>query len=315
MRHYGFLLAAALLSACVEDAQTNHPPVLDEIGPYVISAGTPFQLTLTANHPDGNSLSFASDGAVGPNANPYTPSSAAQFFPLSALFTWTPTSAEIGDYSVEFRVSETDTPDLSSDSEVVTLRVVAPENYGQALFETHCASCHGKTAGGATSKGVRGASAPEILTTLQNVDVMRTLAPKISENEAVAIAETLALFAQTYGSHDDFDPAVRCMTCHDGQTATGQSATHLPTTNDCAACHTTAAWKLTQFDHANILSGCVTCHNGILVIGKPGVHATTTDVCEACHSPEKFYPVIQVDHSQVMPNKCYECHPPIALAR
>lgn len=33
-----------------------------------------------------------------------------------------------------------------------------------------------------------------------------------------------------------------CISCHNGQTATGKGPSHIPTSSDCAACHRTRAW-------------------------------------------------------------------------
>jgi len=110
-----------------------------------------------------------------------------------------------------------------------------------------------------------------------------------------------------------------CTSCHDGSTATGQSATHVPTTaaigSDCLVCHGTSyidflmpdltdpttstdptisdrSVKAPLFDHgiAGITNKCSTCHDGkthdgILVITKPATHIPTSGVdCSTCHS-------------------------------
>jgi len=37
-----------------------------------------------------------------------------------------------------------------------------------------------------------------------------------------------------------------CISCHNGQTATGKPPTHIPTSSDCEACHRTRAWVPTR---------------------------------------------------------------------
>ena len=88
-----------------------------------------------------------------------------------------------------------------------------------------------------------------------------------------------------------------CVSCHDGSTATGQSATHVPMTaasgTDCLVCHGTvySNFKITTFDHtaAGITSNCSSCHDGkthdtTRVITKPAAHIPTSADCSLCHA-------------------------------
>ena len=54
-----------------------------------------------------------------------------------------------------------------------------------------------------------------------------------------------------------------CATCHNGTTARGKPATHVPTTQPCETCHkSTTTFLGTTFTHTGIVTGCATCHNG-----------------------------------------------------
>src|SRR3546814_9191663 len=58
-------------------------------------------------------------------------------------------------------------------------------------------------------------------------------------------------------------------TCHNGTTATGKNASHLPTTASCDQCHRTIAWTPATFNHSGVtVGGCNTCHNGTTATGK-----------------------------------------------
>ena len=66
-----------------------------------------------------------------------------------------------------------------------------------------------------------------------------------------------------------------CSTCHDGVTATGKTSNHVPTTRDCASCHTgypptAASFAGGVFDHGGPeMTGklCMTCHDEASLIG------------------------------------------------
>src|SRR5271167_4322260 len=59
-----------------------------------------------------------------------------------------------------------------------------------------------------------------------------------------------------------------CGTCHTSGSqfnATPKNTNHVPSTNNCAACHDTIAFRpAVHFDHANVMGGCVNCHNGTI---------------------------------------------------
>ena len=99
-------------------------------------------------------------------------------------------------------------------------------------------------------------------------------------------------FTATWAMNHTAVSSSRCDSCHNGSYVTynaqAKSTTHIPTTMDCATCHTTNNWLVDHTTiHAGITTGCVTCHNGTYATGKinyaPG-HPITSDQCETCHS-------------------------------
>jgi len=104
-----------------------------------------------------------------------------------------------------------------------------------------------------------------------------------------------------------------CFDCHNGTVVGGKPPTHLPTSNVCDACHSTATWSpAITVDHAEVLAGsCVDCHNGTLASGKTPTHILSSNICDACHqpAPAKWAPVAPnaVDHNEVT-GVCSSCH-------
>jgi hypothetical protein len=103
-----------------------------------------------------------------------------------------------------------------------------------------------------------------------------------------------------------------CISCHDGNTATGKGSSHINTTDNCAACHRPGPtpWipvAAQDVDHNEVIGTCVSCHDNSTVPGKPGDHPTTTDNCGACHiTPPGGWTSVNMDHSEV--TGCESCH-------
>jgi hypothetical protein len=109
--------------------------------------------------------------------------------------------------------------------------------------------------------------------------------------------------------------AGNCATCHSGAylfaNAQAKPATHVPTTQSCDVCHTTAAWKPTSFSHTGVAPGtCATCHNGTAAAGKPAVHIPTSQSCDSCHRTGlAWLPLITpYSHTGIAPGSCATCH-------
>ena len=107
-----------------------------------------------------------------------------------------------------------------------------------------------------------------------------------------------------------------CGVCHiTGSTfnATPKTATHILSTNNCAACHDTTSFRPSvHFTHAEVMGSCVSCHNGTIAQGKdPKIHPQTNDACEACHTVMSWNPPKTVDHTQIplsVQGFCIICH-------
>ncbi|HEY2675646.1 MAG TPA: cytochrome c3 family protein [Steroidobacteraceae bacterium] len=106
-----------------------------------------------------------------------------------------------------------------------------------------------------------------------------------------------------------------CGVCHvEGSTfnATPKTPTHIPSTNNCAACHGTFAFRPDiHFDHTEVMGSCVTCHNGTIAQGEGPTHPATSQQCDACHSVLSWNPPKTVDHTQIplaAAGFCIICH-------
>ncbi len=106
-----------------------------------------------------------------------------------------------------------------------------------------------------------------------------------------------------------------CGTCHTSGSqfnATPKNKTHVPSTNNCAACHNTISFRpAVHFDHANVMGSCVACHNGTIAQGEGPTHPATSQACEACHTVMTWNPAKAVDHTQIplsVAGFCIVCH-------
>lgn len=128
------------------------------------------------------------------------------------------------------------------------------------------------------------------------------------------------------GTFDHTGPEMsgkQCMDCHDGVIATGKTATHIPTNQDCGACHSITTFaNATSFDHTGVTSGCQAsgCHTS----GNPSVTDVTDDPnrthipivnsgtevdCYNCHkSPGGTFANASMDHTVVAFEGCESCH-------
>ena len=113
-----------------------------------------------------------------------------------------------------------------------------------------------------------------------------------------------------------------CGTCHikgSPFNATPKTANHIPSTNNCAACHDTISFRPdVHFDHAQVLGSCVSCHNGTIAQGEGPTHPATSQDCEACHTVMSWNPPKAVDHCQIplaVAGFCIICHNGVQAAR
>jgi Cytochrome c7 and related cytochrome c len=106
-----------------------------------------------------------------------------------------------------------------------------------------------------------------------------------------------------------------CGTCHitgSPFNATPKTVTHIPSTNQCAACHNTISFRpYVHFDHSQVMGSCVSCHNGTIAEGEGPTHPPTSQDCAACHTVVSWNPPKTVDHSQIplsVAGYCIICH-------
>jgi hypothetical protein len=100
----------------VDAAGENQPPDLAEITDKSVAAGVELRFTATATDPDGDSLTFSLD----PEQSP----AGATINPQTGVFSWTPTAAQIGTFTVRVLVTDDGRPPLA-DSETFTVTVAA----------------------------------------------------------------------------------------------------------------------------------------------------------------------------------------------
>jgi hypothetical protein len=106
-----------------------------------------------------------------------------------------------------------------------------------------------------------------------------------------------------------------CGTCHiqgSRYNATPKTATHIPSSNNCAACHNTIAFRPdVHFQHREVMGSCASCHNGVIAQGEAPTHPATSQNCASCHSVLTWNPPTTVDHSQIplaVSGFCIICH-------
>jgi len=99
-----------------------------------------------------------------------------------------------------------------------------------------------------------------------------------------------------------------CSGCHDGLVAFGQPPTHIPTNEQCDACHDVNSFTmLGVMDHNATAMACVNCHNGISASGKPVRHLPTANICDSCHAVIAWVPIVTFDHNDAL-GTCVACH-------
>lgn len=111
----GFSPTSNPVTITVQPFLGNYPPVLSPVGDKTVDEGTTLTFIVTANDPDpGQTLTYVLSG------NP----PGMMIDPANGVFSWTPTSAQVGSYTVTIRVTDNGTPVLF-DEEVITVTVNA----------------------------------------------------------------------------------------------------------------------------------------------------------------------------------------------
>ena len=113
-----------------------------------------------------------------------------------------------------------------------------------------------------------------------------------------------------------------CAQCHDGTVATGQSAGHLATTQDCGSCHDPqrSDWLGAGFNHSAVsivgntaTPTCASCHNGTAATGRSASHVplpATAQDCLTCHGTAfTSFTLSTFDHAAAgVTTNCASCH-------
>jgi len=111
-----------------------------------------------------------------------------------------------------------------------------------------------------------------------------------SAPDSVIITASVPSRAQPGSNHPEVTGT--CESCHNGVDATGKSASHIPTSESCDACHTMDAWLPgSRVDHTQVIGACSSCHDGVIASGKSPNHIPTTEPCDTCHLTTFWVPV------------------------
>jgi hypothetical protein len=145
--------------------------------------------------------------------------------------------------------------------------------------------------------------------------MMRGSAGTVSQRFLPGIGLTAGLLEgdTSVFSHAGVEPG-QCLTCHNGQIASGLPPVHKQTRMSCDNCHRTTAWKPAQFTHQGVLQGqCLTCHNSVVASGRPAGHFVSMRSCDSCHRTVAWVPVSYTHVSplyQAQPGNtnCVACH-------
>ena len=86
---------------------------------------------------------------------------------------------------------------------------------------------------------------------------------------------------------------------------------HMPTSEDCSACHTPGTFSTGTFDHVGVATGsCTSCHDNRIGVGKLLNHIPTTpgnQECDDCHNTTTFAGAT-FDHTSTDTSNCLACH-------
>jgi len=164
---YSLVLLSFILVGCgsdeaaevITDLIDTDAPVLGSIGDQTVMTGGTLTFTVSASDANGDDLTFSATatGTDPRNLNPPATYSTNQN-QVSADFSWAPGAGHVGDYVMQFTVTDNSLAMLS-DSETITISVVDPLDTiasGRILYRDNCGDCHGFE-GLAGSEGIIGA--------------------------------------------------------------------------------------------------------------------------------------------------------------
>jgi hypothetical protein len=119
---------------------------------------------------------------------------------------------------------------------------------------------------------------------------------------------------------DHTGTAGTCTACHSGsyvsvgtQGALAKPTSHVPTGQQCDACHTNfVAFRPAAMNHTGTAGACSTCHSGAFVavgaLAKSATHVTTSAQCDACHKITSAWTPALYTHDSTATRRCSVCH-------
>lgn len=173
-----------------------------------------------------------------------------------------------------------------------------------------CNSCHQSTTSWQGASGHNGSEAGQCL----NCHVAQR--PANHTGSKLGVCDTCHSTTTWVWNHAG---ATACSGCHNGSTATGKSATHIPYIGgqECSACHIgTSSWNsvITGSNlHAKVVSTCETCHANAAMKGvvqkSNAIHNVTTALglgCQSCHKSYTSFTGGKYEHTSA--SACATCH-------
>jgi len=189
------------------------------------------------------------------------------------------------------------------------------------LAPQRCDNCHGVSATGKPADAYDALSGTTLIYT--HMPTAITGKPTPPNDRDCGDCHTPGTFKTGTFDHDlsFFSPQPACADCHNDVISLGKLANHIPTTQDCGACHLdTIDFRGATVNHASLSpaeqDNCVLCHDGNIATGKQlSTHLPTdqlsNDNCFECHN----YPNIDMTfkdasnfyHNGINAN-CQSCH-------
>jgi len=257
-------LITVLLCSLVACGGSSEPvaksaPVLSTVEDKDVAANNPFRLELEGFDINGDTLTFSANAASN-SRDPFALATPPVFDTNTGILEWTPTIAEIGNYSIEFTATE-NTPEALSSSIVVYVKVATLGRIGEMSYETNCAQCHGIDGLGLSGPDIRFKTYIDIVNAMNNLSIMQNVAKQIDESKIDAIAHYILTQFANVDIHDQFDLSNGCVQCHNGIDAYNRPPSHIPTSDVCEACHNTDKYVPVIFvDHNQVSENCSDCH-------------------------------------------------------
>ena len=103
-----------------------------------------------------------------------------------------------------------------------------------------------------------------------------------------------------------------CAGCHtigSRISATPKPFKHIPSSDECVACHAGYNFApIVRMDHTAAKGTCQSCHNNVTATGKDPKHILSDNNCTACHTTVAFVPA-RMEHADLaQKDQCPICH-------